>query len=145
MKKNAIDSSKNAIANPAKENQKELIKFNLDQFADQLSGMQLKEKKDRETIYLYPEGFSKSDIGSEKGKKYRNSLRNQIKRFSNNILIFAKIKDEEKLKIEIAKFDEFYQKNYRNCDYSLGSISQSKDASKEKDFDLFLQIIKSCK
>lgn len=147
MKKNEIaskDAKKIAIAENSKEI-KSAISLNLEKYADQLSGMELKEKREKESLYLYPEGFAKSDISSEKGKKYRNSLRNQLRRYSNNILIFAKMKDAEKLGNEIAQFMGFYKKNFRINDLSLSSISHSKDAGKEKDFSLFLQIVKECK
>lgn len=144
MKKNS--SNANAIVKPiAKEEKKETIKINLDKFAKELEGMQLKEKRTRETIYVYPESFTKSDINSEKGKKYRNSIRNNLKRFSNNICIYAKMKDAEKLGNEVKGFEGFYKEKFRLNDFSLSSISQSKDELKEKDFSLMLEIIKEVK
>lgn len=141
-----IKMKKIIASNPAKnENLKSAISINLEKYADQLSGINLKEKKDKESLYLYPDGFLKSDISSEKGKKYRNGLRNKLKKFSNNILIFAKIKDAEKLQKEIADFMIFYKEKFRINDLSLSSISHSKDSAKEKDFSLFLQIVKECK
>lgn len=139
---------KNEIArNAQKESkiEKSAISLNLEKYADQLSGMQLKEKKIRETIYIYPDGWDKSKISSEEGKKFRNSLRNQLRRYSNNILIFAKMKDADKLSAEIKSFLSFYKEKFRNNDLSLSSISQSNDPIKEKDFSLFLQIVKECK
>jgi hypothetical protein len=140
MKKNA------PVANATKTQESaNLTTINLEKFADQLQGLELKEKKERETIYLYPAEFTKSDIGSEKGKKFRNSLRNQMKRLSNNILLFAKMKRMDDLNAEILKFDEFYTKNYRTHDYSLASVSQSNDPAKEKDLNLMMQILKEVK
>jgi hypothetical protein len=155
--------SRNRASNPAKESKtiaekknensariaerskESIISLNLEKYADQLSGMQLKEKKEKDTIYHYPPEFDKSMISSEKGKKYRNSLRNRLKRHSNNVLIFAKIKDAEKLQKEIEDFQKFYAEFFRLNDYSLASISHSSDPIKEKDFSLFLQIVKDCK
>lgn len=140
MKKNA-----NANVKVAKEEKKEIIQINLDKFEKQLENVSIKEIRQRETIYVYPDDFSKSDINSEKGKKYRNSIRNNLKRHCNNILIFAKSKDSEKLQKEIKEFELFYKEKFRLNDFSLSSISQSKDAGKEKDLSLMIEIIKECK
>lgn len=127
------------------EKKSEIVAINLSQFADQLSSMEIKEKKIRETIYIYPESISKSDINGEKGKKFRNGIRNQKKRFCNNILIFAKTNRLDDLKKEIDLFDAFYKGFFRINDYSLASISQSNDPLKERDLNLMIQIIKECK
>lgn len=150
MQNSNQNSKKNAIVNPKaknakKDESKEINKINLSKFVSQLSTIELKEKKDKETIYIYPEGSSKEWIGSDKGKKFRNSLRNAMKKFANNILIFAKINDLEKLQGEIKKFDEFYKKNYRINDLSLKSISSSSDPLKERDYSLMIEIIKEVK
>lgn len=142
MKKNQ-NSAKNASA--SKEIAKEIVAINLSQFADQLSGISLKEKKDKETIYKYPEGFSKEMISSEKGKKFRNSLRNRMKTICNNILLFAKMNRMEDLQKEIASFDALYIANYRINDYSLKSFSSSGDESKLSMMNLSLSIIKEIK
>lgn len=141
MKKNQ-NASASTIVNAEK---KEIVKMNLDKFSAQLEGMQLKEKKIRETLYIYPEDFRKEDIGSDKGKKFRNSLRNAMKRHCNNILSFTKQKNEEKLQDELKSFNAFYKKNYRLNDFSLASISNSSDPSKERDLSLMMEIIKELK
>lgn len=147
MKKNSSNSAKtinasNAISSPANPS---IIKMNLDKFADQLGKMELKEKKDKETIYLYPEGMTKEMISGEKGKKFRNSLRNRLKTISNNILLFAKMKRMEDLDKEINSFLAFYKDHYRLNDLSLKSISQSADEGKNASLSLFLSIVKECK
>lgn len=136
---------KNASPDAKKIESANLNEINLSKFADQLSAISLKEKKERETIYLYPEGFSKEIISSEKGKKYRNGLRNIAKRFCNNILLFAKMNRMDDLKKEIAEFDLFYKEKYRIQDYSSASISQSNNPEKEIGFNLMMQIIKEMK
>lgn len=150
MQNSNQNSKKNASVNTnaknaKKDESKEINKINLSKFVSQLSTIELKEKKDKETIYVYPEGSSKEWIQSDKGKKFRNSLRNAMKKFANNILIFAKINDLEKLQGEIKKFDEFYKKNYRINDLSLKSISSSSDPLKERDYSLMIEIIKEVK
>lgn len=132
----------NAIASKIEEKKENLTIVNLSKFAKELENVQLKQKRERETIYVYPESFSKSDVNSEKGKKFRNGIRSKMKRFANNIFYFAKIQEEDNLKKEIGMFKEFYKSNFRLNDFSLNSISQSKDAGKEKDFSLMLNIIK---
>lgn len=139
--KNVKDASKTIV----KDAKNEIVKINLDQFKDQLSSIQLKEKKERSTIYLYPEGKGKEWINSPDGKKWRNNKRNSIQRFANNILIFAKSNQLEKLQEEIKKFDAFYKEFYRLNDYSFASISNSNDAKKEGDIDLMMKIIKEIK
>lgn len=141
-----IKSSPAKNVNASKENASPaIIKFNLDQFKDQLGSIELKEKRDKETIYIYPEGMTKEMISSEKGKKFRNSLRNRMKTICNNILLFAKMDRMEDLQKSIAEFDALYAKNYRMQDYSLKSISSSGDESKLSMISLSLKIILSIK
>jgi len=154
MKNSNQNSAKIAIVNTNVKNAEKKIedkkiegiaKINISKFSDQLSKIELKEKKDKETIYVYPGGSDKEWIGSTKGKKFRNSLRNLMHKHANNILIFAKSNQMEKLQEEIKKFDDFYKKNYRINDLSLKSISSSSDPLKERDFSLMIEIIKEVK
>jgi hypothetical protein len=129
----------------------EVSKINLSKFADQLSKIEVKEKRKRETMYKYPDSFSEKDINSEKGKKHRNHLRSLRNRFANNILAFAKQSqvnksfDSKVLLNEVKSFDAFYKENYLLNDYSFKSLSQSKDEMKEKNISLFLSILKDLK
>lgn len=127
-------------ANASKESN--VVNLNLEKFEKSLESVSLKEKKTRETIYNYPEGWDKTKINSEEGKKFRNSLRNQMKRFSNNVFVFTKTKENEKLIAEIDAFNAFYLKNFRINDYSLDSITQSKDDAKSRDLSLMMDIIR---
>lgn len=138
---------KNANPSDAKKSDasKEIIKINLSKFADQLGKIELKEKRDKETIYIYPEGFSKEMISSEKGKKFRNSLRNRMKTICNNILLYAKMNRMEDLQKSISEFDALYSANYRIRDYSIKSLSSSGDESKLSLMILALSIIKEMK
>lgn len=141
IKKNAIVKKKEN-ASPASSS---IASINLSKFADQLSLIALKEKKSKDHIYLYPEGFSKEDLSGEKGKKFRNSIRNKMKTFSNNILLYAKMNRIEDLEKEIASFLPFYKEKFRINDLSIASISSSQDESKIGNFSLMLSIIKECK
>lgn len=133
---------------PAKENktakEKNIVKVNLSQFADRLKDVDVSKKTAKETIYVYPEMLSEAQINGEDGKKFRNKLRNAMKRFCNNIFVFAKTQNEESLKKEISAFDIFYKENYRVHTFEIGSISNTKNANKEKDLIFMLDIIKAC-
>jgi len=128
---------------PKKENKSTNVeKVNLSKYADRLKDVSISEKKKKDRKYKYPEGYTEIDINSEKGKKFRNSLRNQIKRFANNIFVYTKQNDAKKLKEEISLFNAFYKLNYLLNDYSVSSITQTKNESKEKDISFMLEIIK---
>lgn len=147
-------SIKNSVSTPIVKTDKkvnEVSKINLSKFAEQLSKIEVKEKKKRETMYKYPEGFTEKDINSEKGKQYRNKCRNIRNRFANNILSFAKQNevlkgkfDVSKLTNEVKEFNKFYKETYLLNDYSFKSISQAKEED-EKELVLFLSILKDIK
>lgn len=113
----------------------------LDKFADKLNDKKIVEKTKKDTIYIYPETLTASDINSEKGKTFRNSLRNKLKRLSNNIFVFAKTKQQEKLIAEVKMFNSFYKESYIKNDFTLASISQSKNGEKTDDMQLMLNIV----
>ena len=120
---------------------KTVTSLNLAKFADKLKNVELKEKNKKETIYIYPENFTQKMISETEGKQHRNKIRNQMKRFVNNIQLFAKFNRIDDLKKEINSFDEFYKKNFRITDYSFASISNTKNEAKEADLKLMLEII----
>lgn len=136
-------SKKNVIASVKTD---KIEKINLSKFAKELENVNVSHAlRERETIYIYPEEIKKEDINNAIGKKFRSSLRSRLKRFSNNIFVFAKKNEEKELIAEIGLFDEFYKKNYRINDYSLKSVSSSNDLAKNRDLSLMLQIIAECK
>jgi predicted translin family RNA/ssDNA-binding protein len=120
-----------------------VTKINLSQFADKLKNVELKVKEKKALLYKYPENFNANDINSDKGKKFRSSLRTKLKRFTNNIFVFAKINEVEKLKKEIKDFESFYKENFVVNDLTVRSITNSKDT--EASVTLMLQIIKEVK
>lgn len=143
---NAIaKANKNVIETKESVNveQNRLTSINLSQFADKLSNVELKEKREKETLYKYPDGWTKEKINSEEGKHFRNKLRNRLKSICNNIFFYAKGENVEMIKLEIQKFDAFYLENYRINDYSVNSITNSKD--QKANIELTLAIIKSVK
>lgn len=133
--KNQIDASKkNAIQ-----------KINLSSIASKLEGINPSEKRERESIYLYPKEFSKEMISGDKGKSFRNSMRKKRDSLCNNILFFAKGKKDAELKESIAKFNSFYKENYQRNDYAIASLSQKNDDAGNQFIILALEIIKLSK
>jgi hypothetical protein len=124
---------------------KKIVDLNLSSFADKLKNVEVKEKKDKETIYNYPENFTKAQINGEQGKKHRNKLRTKMQKFENNIFVFTKTNNVEELQKTIKEFDVFYKENYRINDYSLKSISSSNDETKSASLKTMLEIITSVK
>lgn len=119
-------------------------KLNLSQFTEKLKNVELKEKVKKETVYLYPETFTESDINGDKGKRFRSSKRTALNRFCNNIFVYAKTNNVDQLKKEIAAFETFYKENYKLNDYSIHSITRKAD-EKTKDIELMFNIIKEVK
>jgi hypothetical protein len=136
---NAKTASAKTVSTDAK---KKITNLNLSAFADKLKNVEVKEKRDKSTIYIYPDGFSKTDINSEKGKKFRSSLRTKMQRFENNIFVFAKTNNSEKLIETVKEFNNHYKQFYVNNDYSVKSISSSNKDEKAQSFELMMQIIK---
>lgn len=136
-------SKKSAGTTKVKEvkNASNVTKVNLDKFTDALKNVEVKEKVKKDNIYIYPETMTEKEKSNEVGKKFRNKLRNQLRRYANNIFVFAKTKNVESLEKEINLFDKFYKENYRINDYSFSSITNTKNEVKEKDIKLMLEII----
>lgn len=130
--KSTIDKKKVEVIN---------LQSTLNKFADKVKDMKINEKTKKDTIYLYPENLTANEINSEKGKTFRNSLRNKLKRFENNIFVFTKTQNTESLQKEVKLFNDFYKTNYQRNDFTLASLSQSKNESKTGDLQLMLNII----
>lgn len=147
MKKNA-NVSKVETKKSKKSN--EVVKLNVQSIADRLNKIEIKDKKVKNTIYIYPEGWTQDKINSTEGKKFRNKQRNKIKFFCNQIFLFSKqllvnSKNEDakkSLSNTIADFKKYYKENYRLNDFSIESISQAKE-DKTNDIKLMLEILKS--
>lgn len=130
-----IDAKKNEIAN-----------VNLSKFAKELESKNVSHSRnERETIYIYPASIPKERINEKEGKQFRGKMRSSLQRFCNNVFYYGKMEDHKLIKEEIEKFDAFYKENYRINDFSLKSLSSSNDPARNKDIDLFLQIVKEFK
>lgn len=119
----------------------EVSKISFAEFSDRLSKVELKEKKKKERLYIYPETFTEKMINESEGKAFRSKQRNKIKTFANNIPLFAKHNRIEDLQKEIKSFIAYYKEVYRINDFSVNSISQKAD-EKTDDIKLMLDIVK---
>jgi hypothetical protein len=140
FKKSQDSNAKKGNPNPPDSS---LSKINLSAFTEKLSNVNVKEKRMKETIYVYPEGKGKDWINSDEGKKWRNKRRSSIRRMTDNILLFAKHNRIEDLQKEIDLFQKDYKTYYRLNDFSIHSISNSQDEGKIGNLSLALDIIKS--
>jgi len=141
MKKNQSTTSK--VVKAKKENKVTNVeKINLSALTERLSKIEVKEKQKKQTIYLYPETFTDKDINSEVGKKFRNKRRKEIERFANNVFFYMKYKRDADLIKEISSFEKHYKEFYKINDYSVKSISNSKETN---NIELFLDIVKANK
>ena len=143
-KKTIILPAINVIAKDAKK--EDVKEINLSKFAKELEGKNVSHlQRERETIYIYPESIPKDRINEREGKQFRGKMRSRIKRFSDNLFYAGKIGNIPECKKIIAEFDLFYKEFYRINDYSLKSLSSSNDPAKNKDIDLFLNLLKEIK
>lgn len=88
-----------------------------------IKDLKVKEKisKDRQKMYKYPSECNTKELE----KRFREARRKDIKKYSNNIILFFQQKNEIELKKEVNSFNEFYLKNYILNDYSILSISSN--------------------
>lgn len=142
--KKAINETKVSKAKKVNESKKtdspKIEKLNLSSLTERLSKVEVKEKLKKQTIYLYPENFTDKDINSEVGKKFRNKRRKEIERFSNNVFFYLKYDRKEDLQKEVNEFKKHYKQFYKINDYSVKSISNSKETN---NISLFLDIVKT--
>jgi hypothetical protein len=90
--------------------------------------------------------FERESLTKEQIKKERSRIRKERTKFCSNILDYFKNNLNDKLKVEIKKFNDFYKKTYLLNDLSIGSIAQS-NSDKETlvNLNLMLQIVKKFK
>lgn len=143
-KKDAKKSfKKEKIAKEEKKDEK-LTKINFSKFAEKLNSFSVKEKMQKSTLYNYPEGWTALNINGDEGRTFRRALRLKLTNFSNNIFVYCKTKQTEKLIAEVKNFDKFYKLNYKINDYSINSITHTKE-EKNASYVLMLDIIKEVK
>lgn len=119
-----------------------VVSLNLDKYAAKLQNVEIKEKKSKDSFYKYPDTFTALDINEKKGKQFRAKTRKKMSTFENNIFVFTKTKQVDKLKIEVSLFNDFYKEFYQINDYSLKSITQSVADAKTVSLQTMLDIVK---
>ena len=90
----------------------------------------------RKELYKGMEGKN-----SEEKKKFRGSIRRELKRFVNSIL--GKDRSEKERENSIVEFLDFYKKNWKIQDFKIENFSQSKDESDLRDYKNLLKYIQS--
>jgi len=90
-----------------------------------LENVNIKEKKTKEGLYIYPENVILAGINSDTGKSFRGKLRNRLENLCNAVLSAYKSKDAEKLTASIKKFIDNYKENYSKNDFSFESFSRT--------------------
>lgn len=143
-KKEAKKSHAKSLVKKETAKDEKLIKINFTKFAEKLSSFDVKEKMQKSTLYSYPVEWTSLQINGDQGKTFRRSLRLKLTNFSNNIFVYTKTKQAEKLNAEIKAFDSFYKANYKLNDYSINSITHTKE-EKNASYVLMLEIIKEVK
>lgn len=78
-----------------------------------------------------------------KHKSFRSKMRNERKKFENNIKLFYSENRNAELKKELKTFLDFYKSEYVRNDFSVYSLVQSNtNTDTLKDTEKFLKIIK---
>lgn len=146
MKKETVKNSTTKKSVTKKTDKVENIKTaNLAAYAERLANFDIKEKAKKERKYIYPENFTEQMINEKQGKQHRSKLRKILERHCNNVFVYAKTNEPEKLKKEISLFLDFYKANYRINDFSVNSVFDGSNEKKKNDLSFFLQIVKEQK
>lgn len=124
--------------------QTKLTTINFEMFASKVANVADKIKQQKSTLYNYPIEFTAIQINGDEGKKFRSKLRKKLENFCNNISVNYKMQRSEILLENIASFDLFYKENYKTNDYSINSITHTKD-EKNAYISTTLDIIKLVK
>lgn len=130
------------------EKKEDLGKINFSKFQEGLKDYKEKiNSHSRELIYKYPLDIfkKKEDFSSSIGKNWRSKRRREIQILCNNIFASYKRKEKEELNLAINSFIKNYKEYYRINDYSIASISNSKDANEIKNISFALDMIKDIK
>lgn len=126
----------------AKKESSKLTTINLSKFANLKVSEVVKTQKS--TLYNYPENWNALQINAGEGKSFRTKKRNKLMQFANNICVFAKHNRLNDLIEEIKKFDIFYKEIFKLNDYSINSLTHTKEEKNAFYCDM-LEIIKIVK
>lgn len=127
--------------NNTKNDANKLHKINFEKHAAIVANVSEKIKEQKSTLYNYPETFTALQINGVEGKNFRSKLRTKLTNFANNIFVFYKTKNSEKLILEVQNFNVFYKENFKVNDFSISSITHTKE-EKNQMYVHMLEIIK---
>lgn len=82
-----------------------------------------------------------NNLSSDDQKKFRQKIRNQLKRFVSAIL--GKDRNDSEKEKSIQDFLSFYKENWRINDFKIENFSQSKNPIDLKDYSTLLEYVKS--
>lgn len=132
-----------------KDFKKEAETKNLSKFADRMKNFSVNENNagsgQRALLYFYPENWNSMNISGKEGKQFRTKLRNSLIKNFNLIFVKERTGQTAERNAAIKEFLQFYKKNYRINDFSLGSLSHVTDEAKKSFYTLCFDIIKDSK
>lgn len=120
---------------------KNVSELNLSMFTDKLKNVELKEVKEKENLYVYPDHLKGDLKNSKEGKTFRRKLRTSIEKVCTDVLLHTKYARTEDLKNAVKSFNEIYKLNYRINNYKLESLSHSADIKTQNLIIAALEII----
>lgn len=106
-----------------------LQKINFEKFANIASKItENSVTLQKSLLYIYPTEWTKNEINNKKlGGAFRNKRRKELNNFANIIFLSYQKKNVELLKTEVEKFKVFYKEFYRVNDFSINSVTHTKD------------------
>lgn len=108
-----------------------LSKINFDKFTTKVYNVSEKSSSQRATLYNYPENFGAMQINGIEGRNFRGKLRRELQTICNAIYLSKKSKDGEKFVSAVNSFMKFYKTNFKLNDFSINSITNTKDEKQE--------------
>lgn len=106
-----------------------LQKINFEKFANIASKItESAVTLQKSLLYIYPTEWTKNEINNKKlGGAFRSKRRKELNNFANIIFLAYQKKNIELLKTEVEKFKVFYKEFYRVNDFSINSVTHTKD------------------
>lgn len=106
-----------------------LQKINFEKFANIASKItESAVTLQKSLLYIYPTEWTKNEINNKKlGGAFRSKRRKELNNFANIIFLAYQKKNIELLKAEVEKFKVFYKEFYRVNDFSINSVTHTKD------------------
>lgn len=96
-----------------------------------------RKTKTKDKNFIYKFQIASKRLSDKDAKKYRNKLRRKMQNIVNSIIV-SKDKKES-----IKDFIKIYKQEYILNDFTIESISNSSDETKQEDFTKVLSLVKS--